>query len=357
MPDTKLPSDSPSGPSASPMRPRLKDRVPPKPPRRGSAIPPALLVSTTATKIPPAPRPPKPQAAQGSLPRPASSRPASSRPKAPPAQNWALDPHAERQTMGPVAAPVLPPLARQQGVTSALIGLVAIGVLASGSWFLHERSSERQSASRGVTEVVNANAARATAVTKASPAPAAAVRAFDLDQDSGTASNAAPSEAVANNALGPSTPVPSSAKDPKLEQSAQSAAVSAASESPKHAEPEAPSTPIADGSATNDAEMATTEAEAAVPTQLPPFDAQAAKSALTAGALSASSCRKGDDPRGTAEVIVTFAPSGRITSANVNGAPYGGTATGGCVAATLRSATVPPFAGNHVTVRKLVSIR
>ena len=85
--------------------------------------------------------------------------------------------------------------------------------------------------------------------------------------------------------------------------------------------------------------------------------ADAAKRALGASSFAASSCRKGDDPRGTAEVIVTFAPSGRVTSANVNGAPFGGTATGGCIAATLRGATVPPFAGNHVSVRKLVTVR
>jgi len=353
MPDTKLPSDSPSEPSASAAPARLKDRVPPKPPRRGTAIPRSLVVSTMAMKIAPAPRPPIPQASPGvseSLP--------GSHLKVPSAQNWALDPHGERQTtMGPVAAPVLLPRARQQGVTSALIGIVAVGVLASSSWFLYERSSERQSASSGVGETVNANAARPTAATKAAPATGA-IRTLDLDQDSGTASTAAAAaaEAVAKTAL-PSTSLPSSAKAPKLEPLAQAAGVNAATEPPKNTAPEAPSTPSADASAANDAETTTTVTEAAVPTALPPFDAQAAKSALAAGALSASSCRKGDDPRGTAIVVVTFAPSGRITSATVNGAPYGGTATGGCVAATLRSMTVPPFAGNHVTVSKRVTIR
>ncbi len=91
--------------------------------------------------------------------------------------------------------------------------------------------------------------------------------------------------------------------------------------------------------------------------QLPPFDTQAAKAALAASALQASSCRRGDDPKGTAEVLITFAPSGRITSANVSGPPFGGTQTGGCIANTMRHSSVPAFAGPHVTVRKLVQVR
>lgn len=96
-------------------------------------------------------------------------------------------------------------------------------------------------------------------------------------------------------------------------------------------------------------------AEAPAPT-LPPFDQGAAKAALGAAAAQASSCRKGNDPAGNAEVLITFAPSGRVTSANVAGGPFAGTATGGCVASTLRRAKVPPFSGKHVTVRKVVRL-
>jgi hypothetical protein len=261
--------------------------------------------------------------------------------------------------MGPVAAPASP-RARQQGVSSALIGLVAVGVLAGGSWFLHERASANPSVSNGVTQAAQADAVRPAAAPKASPASAAgAVRSLDLDQASSTAHAVLPNNALPSNP-GPNTAAPdaterSSAKVAKLEQPAL-AAQSEPAEPQKGADPQAPTTASADA-ATNGEETTIAVTETPAPAQLPPFDAQAAKHVLTASALSASSCRKGDDPRGTAEVIVTFAPSGRITSANVNGAPYGGTATGGCVAATLRGATVPPFAGNHVTVRKLVTIR
>ncbi len=87
------------------------------------------------------------------------------------------------------------------------------------------------------------------------------------------------------------------------------------------------------------------------------FDRAAAASALSTAAAAASSCRRGADPSGTAMVTVTFAPSGRVTSVNVAGPPFAGTATGGCIATTLRRATVPPFAGSHVTVSKRIVVQ
>jgi hypothetical protein len=83
---------------------------------------------------------------------------------------------------------------------------------------------------------------------------------------------------------------------------------------------------------------------------LPPFDASSATSALSALAGAVVSC--GDGAGGTARVAVTFAPSGRVTQAIVEGAPYAGTPAGGCIAAKARAATVPPFAGKPTTVRR-----
>jgi len=87
------------------------------------------------------------------------------------------------------------------------------------------------------------------------------------------------------------------------------------------------------------------------------FDRNAAVTALNAAAASASSCRRGSDPSGVATVVVTFSPSGRVTNANVSGPPFAGTPTGGCIAATMRRARVPPFSGANVTVSKRVVIR
>lgn len=88
-----------------------------------------------------------------------------------------------------------------------------------------------------------------------------------------------------------------------------------------------------------------------------PFDASATNASLAEAQARASSCRKPDDPSGVAQVTITFAPSGRVTTALVAGQPFAGTPTGGCVASTLRSARVPAFVGDPVTVRKTVTIQ
>lgn len=88
-----------------------------------------------------------------------------------------------------------------------------------------------------------------------------------------------------------------------------------------------------------------------------PFDRAAASAALTTSAAQASSCRKDGDPSGVASVVITFAPSGRVTSANISGPPFAGTPTGGCIASTLRKAKIPAFEGERVTVSKTVVIQ
>jgi hypothetical protein len=103
---------------------------------------------------------------------------------------------------------------------------------------------------------------------------------------------------------------------------------------------------------TEEAAGAADEAEA----ELPGFSKAAASLALQHAEAAALSCRQAGDPSGSAKVIVTFAPSGRATSSIVSGAPFAGTATGGCIAARFRSAAVPAFSGEHVTVTKTVSL-
>ncbi len=86
------------------------------------------------------------------------------------------------------------------------------------------------------------------------------------------------------------------------------------------------------------------------------FNTGAARSALSVAASGAVGCKRADGPTGSGRVMVTFATSGRVTAANVVGAPFAGTAVGGCVATIFRRATVPPFSGNSVTVAKSFSI-
>jgi hypothetical protein len=109
------------------------------------------------------------------------------------------------------------------------------------------------------------------------------------------------------------------------------------------------------------AEAASKPAEPAAaeppPAQHGPFQPEAAKAALNEAAAQAAVCRKGDDPSGSATVIITFAPSGRVTSATLNGPPFAGTATGGCIASTMRRARVPPFDGDKITVSKTIYVQ
>lgn len=88
---------------------------------------------------------------------------------------------------------------------------------------------------------------------------------------------------------------------------------------------------------------------------MPEFSRDAAMVALQHVAADAMGCRKPGDPAGSARVVVTFAPSGRVTTANVGGV-YAGTLTGSCIAGRFRAATVPAFAGSHVTVSKTISV-
>lgn len=95
---------------------------------------------------------------------------------------------------------------------------------------------------------------------------------------------------------------------------------------------------------------------AAGPSTAPPFSKASAISALGAASSSAGSCKKGGGPTGVGKVQVTFAPSGKVTSATVMGPPFAGTAVGGCVANAFRRAKVPAFSGNAVTVSKSFAI-
>lgn len=83
----------------------------------------------------------------------------------------------------------------------------------------------------------------------------------------------------------------------------------------------------------------------------------AAKSINEAARRAAASCRGEDAGVLNVPVSVTFASSGRATTARVNGGPLVGTAAGSCLATALRGASVPPFEGAPVTVNVSLSLR
>lgn len=382
MPDVKLPTEPAL--FARPARSLgLKEKAPPKPARALRAIPPALVVSGAASKVPPPPRPPmraqhlegipkssRAQSSRGPNSRATGSRPPPSRPHMRPngSRSESSQPESlrrlvatppmqapsarsdDRETAHPVAATLRPAPPRR--ASSLVVGLGLAGMLLGSWWLLRAPAQSLQSSVHPTTARSDATTTLAPA-PEATPTPTKARTTQPLDREEGTASAALPDARSAKLSGAPSLQghavVSGTVQPAQRPPSAGGSGMQPALEAPEPPSPAAPET-------ASDAVANSTPPLTPLPA-LPAFDAGAAKRALGTSALVASSCRKGDDPRGTAEVIVTFAPSGRVTSANVNAAPFGGTATGGCIAATLRGAVVPPFGGDHVTVRKLVTIR
>lgn len=86
------------------------------------------------------------------------------------------------------------------------------------------------------------------------------------------------------------------------------------------------------------------------------FNKGAAIAALGGAAAQASGCKRPGGPTGSGKAVVTFAPSGRVTSANITGGEFPGTPVGSCIAGVFRRAQVPAFSGDPVTVSKAFSI-
>lgn len=89
--------------------------------------------------------------------------------------------------------------------------------------------------------------------------------------------------------------------------------------------------------------------------EMGPFDPAVAEAAITAAFQRARGCRSATDPKGVATATLTYAPSGRVTTALVSGI-FAGTPTGSCIAAALRSARIEPFTGALVTVKRSATL-
>jgi hypothetical protein len=178
----------------------------------------------------------------------------------------------------------------------------------------------------------------AAPASEASSAPEAASAAPSIAPPNSAAATTATANVAVKSAVTAKTEPTEPAEAPKAE---------AAIATEKPTTPAAPATPTAP-----------VEIHNALPPAAPgtEFDRSAAVSALKGAAAQASSCRKDGDPSGTATLTITFAPSGRVTSATIQGPPFAGTPTGGCIASTMRHAQIPSFDGDRVTVTKTVVI-
>ncbi len=86
------------------------------------------------------------------------------------------------------------------------------------------------------------------------------------------------------------------------------------------------------------------------------LDPNAVEGTLATAAAGTRGCSRPGSPSGLAPFVVVFATTGRATSATVSGPVFPGTAMGGCIAAALRGASIPPFAAGPVRVIGTIEI-
>jgi outer membrane biosynthesis protein TonB len=226
------------------------------------------------------------------------------------------------------------------------VALIAV-LFARGS-----RDKGTETANPETPTVATAQPAEPTTAAPAEPAAPAAV-ATEAPAPAMTAEIAPAEPAPA----APPNDTPAAAPKEKPAAPAIAAAKTETAAAPKEAKPAAPQPEKPAKAETKPAE---TKPAAPEPKEVAvggDFDKAAAGTALTSAAQEASGCRKEGDPSGVAVVHVTFSNAGRATRAVIEGPPFAGTQTGGCIAATLRKATVPPYGGDRVTVTKKVVIR
>ena len=84
-----------------------------------------------------------------------------------------------------------------------------------------------------------------------------------------------------------------------------------------------------------------------------PFNVGAAKDALNAAAAKAGTCI---GTSGKGKVQLTFATTGKVSSAQLTEGPFAGTTAGKCALRHFKAAKVPPFAGTPQTVAKSFKI-
>lgn len=84
---------------------------------------------------------------------------------------------------------------------------------------------------------------------------------------------------------------------------------------------------------------------------LPAFGRGEAAAGL--GAVDTRACKAPNGPTGTGHVTVTFAPSGKVILAQVDGGPLLHRAIETCVTDAFEKVTIPPFSGQPVKVGKM----
>jgi hypothetical protein len=237
---------------------------------------------------------------------------------------------------------------RQRGVAAVMIGAVALAFTIMAWQQFHEPSSgtEPAVADRAMVESAPSEVLRAS--DTATRAPETAARLAD------TVAVAAASAAAAQADPG-ATPLPStrasraagraggprgSGRGSQASRPARAAAATAIAEV----------SPATDSSSSGNAASAA-QAMADVMRERD-FDPALAKAALEEAGREATACKSQETAAHFARFAITFAPSGKVSSVDLEGGPLIGTAVGSCMLDAFRVAQVPAFSGAPVTVHK-----
>jgi len=151
-------------------------------------------------------------------------------------------------------------------------------------------------------------------------------------------------------------PAPARAEPAKLAATAAPAKLAPVAAKAQPAAAKAEPAPAAAPVSTEDLPIEMPEIPAAPRAPEVPFKAAAAAVAIAGAGLRAQACKDAEGPMAVL-VSVTFVNSGHATTARVNGGPLMGTPAASCVAQALRSASVPPFDGEGVTVNTTLHLR
>jgi hypothetical protein len=95
---------------------------------------------------------------------------------------------------------------------------------------------------------------------------------------------------------------------------------------------------------------------AAPPPAAPPFDKATMSRALSSAVQKAEQCDLWGRATGTAQLFVTFAPSGSVSEAHLVGEPLASAAVARCILHHVRASTLPPFAGPPITVSRKITL-
>lgn len=95
-------------------------------------------------------------------------------------------------------------------------------------------------------------------------------------------------------------------------------------------------------------------APAPKPAPGPTFDREAAAKALRD--VDLVKCKAPGGPRGEGHAVITFNPDGAVSDVKIDRGPYVGTPVAPCIAKQYKTARVPSFSGDPVTVGKTFRI-